>query len=153
MKISKYNFMKNFNFWFDKNRNNLRDSIVNIVYESMSIVKNTSNSIKTFKNDGSIVTYADLEVEEYIFSRLNKLALNIPIISEERKVNIESFLDDIYWIIDPIDGTNSFNKGKDEYTINIALIKSGVPICGVIGHPPSETIWVGILDKLYLQKQ
>ena len=39
----------------------------------MSIVKNTSNSIKTFKNDGSIVTYADLEVEEYIFSRLNKL--------------------------------------------------------------------------------
>ena len=38
---STFNFMKNFNFQLDKNRNNLRDSIVNIVYESMSIVKNT----------------------------------------------------------------------------------------------------------------
>lgn len=119
--------MENFNFWFDKNKQKLQERILNIVNESISIAKNASNSIKSIKSDGSIVTYADLEVEEYIFSSLSSIDLRIPIISEERSVNLDLFLEDVYWIIDPIDGTSNFSNGKDEYTINIALIKSGTP--------------------------
>ena len=144
--------MENFDFWFDKNKQKLQERILNIVNESISIAKNASNSIKSIKSDGSIVTYADLEVEEYIFSNLSSIDLRIPIISEERSVNLDLFLEDVYWIIDPIDGTSNFSNGKDEYTINIALIKSGTPIFGIIGHPPSETIWFGIKNDSFIYK-
>ena len=63
--------MENFDFWFDNNKKKLTERILNIVKETMFIAKNTSNSIKSIKRDGSIVTYADLEVEEYIFSSLS----------------------------------------------------------------------------------
>ena len=53
------------------------------------------------------------------------------------------FLQDIYWLIDPIDGTSSFKRKLDGYTINIALIKNGIPILGIISHPPTNTIWFG----------
>ena len=71
--------MENFDFWFDKNKQKLQERILNIVNESISIAKNASNSIKSIKSDGSIVTYADLEVEEYIFSSLSSIDLRIPI--------------------------------------------------------------------------
>ena len=75
--------MENFDFWFNKNKKKLKERILNIVNEAISIAKNTSNSIKSIKRDGSIVTYADLKVEEYIFSSLSLIDFKIPIISEE----------------------------------------------------------------------
>ena len=45
--------------------------------------------------------------------------------------------------IDPIDETSSFANKLDGYTINVALIEAGVPILGIIAHPPSNTIWFG----------
>jgi 3'(2'), 5'-bisphosphate nucleotidase len=47
-----------------------------------------------------------------------------------------------YWLVDPLDGTKEFIAGRDEYTVNIALIENGCPILGVVAVPPTGvTYW------------
>ncbi|MHC4759641.1 MAG: 3'(2'),5'-bisphosphate nucleotidase CysQ [Planctomycetota bacterium] len=94
------------------------------------------------KEDGSPLTRADTASHTTIEAGLKELEPLLPIISEEgdlenaTKVNLE-----VFWLIDPLDGTKEFVKGLDEYTVNIALIENSVPILGVIYVPVSETLY------------
>ena len=47
------------------------------------------------------------------------------------------------WIVDPIDGTKEFIKRNGEFTVNIALVRDGVPVLGVIYVPVSGELYVG----------
>ena len=76
------------------------------------------NKIKE-KKDGSIVTEADKDIDQMIYRELSKISSSIPIISEENNNNEKYFLQDIFWLVDPIDGTSGYVKGEDNYTINI----------------------------------
>ena len=85
------------------------------------------------KPDNSPVTNGDLEVNKMITEKIKNLTPNIPIISEEtvdlkKKNTLKTF-----WLIDPIDGTKEYIAGKEEYTINAALILNYVPTIGLIG--------------------
>ena len=79
----------------------------------------------TIKPDNSPVSNGDLEVNELLTNKVKELTPNIPIVSEEtvdlkKKNDLKTF-----WLIDPIDGTKEYISGKDEYTINAALIENG----------------------------
>ena len=85
------------------------------------------------KIDQSVVTDADIEISDLIFTTLSKLYPLLPIICEERplyQLNTDNF-----WLIDPIDGTRSYSKNKESYTINICLIENGSPKLGFIYQP------------------
>ena len=74
------------------------------------------------KKDKSPVSNGDLEVNELITSKIKFLTPDIPIISEET-VDLEKKNEaKIFWLIDPIDGTKEYVAGKDEYTLNAAII-------------------------------
>lgn len=45
------------------------------------------------------------------------------------------------WIVDPLDGTKEFIKRNGEFTVNIALVKAGVPIIGVIYLPVKKELY------------
>lgn len=96
-----------------------------------------------YKKDGTVITKTDSKINDLIIKELNKFFPKIPIISEEKSFKKTTFLEEKYWIIDPIDGTSSFARGADNYTINLALIENGSPKLGVIGNPPTDTIWYG----------
>jgi 3'(2'), 5'-bisphosphate nucleotidase len=49
------------------------------------------------------------------------------------------------WIVDPLDGTKEFIKRNGEFTVNIALVKEGIPVFGVIYVPVKETLYWGEL--------
>ena len=103
------------------------------------------------KNDDSPLTIADLRSNELISANLKKLFPDIPIISEEGegKTNKE----EIFWLIDPLDGTKEFVQKSDEFTINIALIKDEKPIFGAIYIPIKKTFIVGGKDfKAFSEK-
>ena len=89
------------------------------------------------KLDNSPLTVADKKCHEVIEEIL--LETNIPLLSEEgQDISYEkrkSWLH--YWLIDPLDGTKEFIKKNGEFTVNIALIKDGVPIIGVVYVPVS----------------
>ena len=97
-----------------------------------------SNSLKVdYKSDSSPLTIADKASNKIIISGLKKLNQNIPILSEEEKeVNFKLRKKwDIFWLVDPLDGTKEFIKRNGEFTVNIALIKDGNPIMGVVYAP------------------
>ena len=96
---------------------------------------------KIIKPDNSPVTNGDLEVNKILTEKIKSVTPNIPIISEEtvdfkKENNLDTF-----WLIDPIDGTKEYIAGKDEYTINAALILNNNPIIGMLGAPKKNRLF------------
>jgi 3'(2'), 5'-bisphosphate nucleotidase len=91
------------------------------------------------KADRSMVTAADEAAEAAILPGLAALH-GIPVVSEES--TREAHAGD-YVLVDPLDGTAEFLGGRDEYTVNIALVRGGVPAIGVIAAPALGLVWRG----------
>lgn len=100
----------------------------------------------TIKQDGSPVTQADFAASEIIDSYLSQT--NIPITGEEtHKVAFETRKNWVEsWCVDPLDGTKEFVKKNGEFAVNIALIRLGKPVFGIIASPVNETILFGGIE-------
>jgi histidinol-phosphatase len=86
-----------------------------------------------FKDDESPVTNADREAEQIIRELIKRKYPDHGIIGEEFG---EAGKDrDVVWVIDPIDGTQSFIHGVPFYTTLIGILIEGVPKVGVIYAP------------------
>ncbi len=93
------------------------------------------------KEDNSPVSNGDLKVNELITNKIKELTPNIPIVSEETvNLNIKNTAK-IFWLIDPIDGTREYIAGKDEYTLNAALVINTVPVLGLVGVPKKNRLF------------
>lgn len=95
------------------------------------------------KSDESPVTSADYLANDIIVKALEKATPDIPIMSEERKIE---HLDERrdwkrYWLIDPIDGTQEFIARSGDFAVNIALVEDNEPVIGVIFWPPGQTLY------------
>lgn len=88
------------------------------------------------KADGSPLTQADLAAHQMIAQKLSNLTPDIPVVSEEDSASL------VYrqpagrfWLVDPLDGTKEFLARNGEFTVNIALIKDGLAVLGVVVAP------------------
>ena len=93
------------------------------------------------KEDRSPVSNGDLRVNELISRRISELTPNIPVISEETVDLKIKNTSKIFWLIDPIDGTKEYIAGKDEYTINAALVINKIPVLGLVGAPKKNRLF------------
>ena len=93
------------------------------------------------KNDKSPVSNGDLRANELITKKILELTPNVKIISEETVDLKEKNKSKIFWLIDPIDGTKEYIAGKDEYTLNAALIINSVPVIGLVGVPKKDRLF------------
>ena len=93
------------------------------------------------KEDNSPVSNGDLKVNEIITKKIKQLTPNIPIISEETVDLKVKNTAKVFWLIDPIDGTREYIAGKDEYTLNAALIINRVPYIGLVGAPKKNQLF------------
>ena len=93
------------------------------------------------KEDKSPVSNGDLEVNKLITNKISELTPNIKIISEETVDINEKNTSKVFWLIDPIDGTKEYISGKDEYTLNAALIINSVPVIGLVGVPKKNRLF------------
>jgi 3'(2'), 5'-bisphosphate nucleotidase len=87
------------------------------------------------KSDGSQVTSADVAVSEFLREKLAQEFPQIPVICEEGDLREAG---DIFFLIDPIDGTSSFIANSVEFAINIALVQNKKAIFGLIYAPLFE---------------
>ena len=99
------------------------------------------------KSDGSPVTEADLAADRIIVEGLGRLAPRISLLSEERVHLAKPPYKDSFFLIDPLDGTKEFVAGRDEFTVNLALVTHGAPLLGIVGAPALGLIWRGIVGK------
>jgi 3'(2'), 5'-bisphosphate nucleotidase len=99
------------------------------------------------KQDGSPVTEADLAADRIIADGLAQLAADVPTLSEERTQLASPPFRDSFFLIDPLDGTKEFVAGRDEFTVNLALVTSGVPLLGIVSAPALGLLWRGIVGR------
>jgi len=93
------------------------------------------------KEDKSPVSNGDLKVNELITNKIKELTPDLPIVSEETVNLKKKNKAKIFWLIDPIDGTKEYIAGKDEYTLNAALVIDTVPVLGVVGVPKKNRLF------------
>jgi len=100
------------------------------------------------KSDQSPVTICDRAAEQIILRALADAAPGVPVIAEEEVAagRIPAH-DDIYFLVDPLDGTKEFVRGGDDYTVNIGLIVEGSPSLGVVYQPAIDKLWAGVVGE------
>src|SRR5216684_75016 len=99
------------------------------------------------KADGSPVTEADLASDRIIGEGLARLFPEIPALSEECAHLAKPPYGGSFLLIDPLDGTKEFVAGRNEFTVNLALVTNGTPLLGIIGAPALGLIWRGLVGR------
>jgi 3'(2'), 5'-bisphosphate nucleotidase len=94
------------------------------------------------KSDGSPVTEADELAERTILAELAVVAPGVPVVSEEAAAQGKCpAIGSTFILVDPLDGTREFLSRNGEFTVNIALVRDGAPVCGVIFAPATGRLW------------
>ena len=91
-----------------------------------------------YKADESPITRADRAAHDILSARLELLAPAIPVLSEEADAAHDPAVRRGWrelWLVDPLDGTKEFIGRNGEFTVNVALVRDGVPVLGVVAAP------------------
>ena len=96
------------------------------------------------KDDHSPVTAADEDAERFILAELARIAPGVPVIAEEEAAagRLQA-IGARFFLVDPLDGTKEFINRNGEFTVNIAEIVDGKPVCGVVFAPAKNRLFVG----------
>jgi 3'(2'), 5'-bisphosphate nucleotidase len=97
------------------------------------------------KADLSPVTAADHAAEALILEGLARLLPGMCVVSEEAAgCAPPDRIPGSFVLVDPLDGTRELLAGRDEFTINLALVSGGCPRLGIIAAPAWGVLWRGI---------
>ena len=101
------------------------------------------------KDDLSPVTQADKKANAIIERGLKSFDPTIPILSEEgHQITYKERKEwEIFWLVDPLDGTKDFIKKNGEFTVNIALVEDQTPVFGVVYAPAIDLLFWGSLEN------
>lgn len=95
------------------------------------------------KADHSPVTAADREAEVVLVAAIEAAMPGVPIVAEEAVAagHIPTCGTD-YFLVDPLDGTREFIAQRGEFTVNIALVRNGAPVFGIVYAPARDELYV-----------
>lgn len=96
------------------------------------------------KEKGEPVSEADLAVDRYLREMLLGITSGFGWLSEERADNKDRLGKDLVWVVDPIDGTRAFLKGRADFCISIGLVHRGRPRMGVIHAPEKGGLYTAL---------
>lgn len=98
----------------------------------------------TRKGDDSPVTQADQRAEDVILAGLAQIAPGIPVVAEEAVAAGKiPEVGEYFFLVDPLDGTKEFISRNGEFTVNIALIRAGRPVLGLVYAPAIGRLFTG----------
>jgi len=93
------------------------------------------------KVPGSPVCDVDLEVDALLKARLGALLPDAGWLSEETADNTDRLSCNRLWVVDPIDGTRDYLRGRNGWAVSIALVEDGRPVIGVLDAPAMGQVW------------
>ncbi len=95
------------------------------------------------KADASPVTIADREAEAVLVAAIAAAAPGVPIVAEEAvAAGRLPALGEMFFLVDPLDGTREFIAQRGEFTVNIALVRNGAPIFGIVYAPACDELYI-----------
>ena len=99
------------------------------------------------KSSGSPVCAADLEVDAFLKRELGALLPAAGWLSEETIDVPSRLVRDLIWLVDPIDGTRDFIRGRAGWAVSVALISAGKPLIGVLAAPARDEFWIATAGR------
>src|SRR3984893_11221426 len=96
------------------------------------------------KADRSPLTDADERSQTILLAAMARLMPGLPVVSEEM-ASRPSRLGDVFVLIDPLDGTKEYVAGSSEYTVNLAIVRNGDPVVGIVAVPAEGLIYRGVV--------
>lgn len=100
------------------------------------------------KADASPVTQADELAEAVITPALQALQPSWPVVAEEAAARGQApAAAACFWLVDPLDGTREFVARNGEFTVNIALVRQGQPVLGVVYLPVPDRLYAGVVGQ------
>ena len=99
----------------------------------MGIYNSDDFEVKS-KSDDSPVTAADEAADAHISAGLRAAFPDVTLITEEQ-ADSHALSAHTFLIVDPLDGTKEFIHRRGDFTVNIAYVKDGVPVRGVVYAP------------------
>lgn len=99
------------------------------------------------KSPGNPVSDIDLEVNALLKERLTALDSTAGWLSEETADNADRLACSRLWVVDPIDGTRDYLRGRPGWAVSIALVEDGAPVIGVLDAPARQERWLAVLGR------
>ena len=99
------------------------------------------------KSPNNPVTTADLEADYLLCTRLTDATPQHGWLSEETSDNPERLDKRYLWVVDPLDGTQEFINGVDQFGVSIAFVGEGQPLLGVVHNPATGELFTGIVGQ------
>ena len=93
------------------------------------------------KSPGNPVSQADLAVDTFLKRELGALLPSAGWLSEETADDPARLQQDMIWLVDPIDGTRDFVRGRKGWAVSVALVRAGRPLLGVLCAPARDEVW------------
>ncbi len=93
------------------------------------------------KSPGNPVCAVDLAVDAYLRRELSLLLPAAGWLSEETADAPERLAGGLIWLVDPIDGTRDFIRGRTGWAVSVSLISAGRPLFGMLSAPARDEFW------------
>ncbi len=133
------------------------DHVLTVAYDTardagMHALNHFGMSRSRLKTQDQIVTNADLECQEMIIRRIKEDFPDHGIVGEEGpdgRLLLEKpgGNEDIWWVIDPIDGTRNYAHGVSLFACSVGVLKDGIPWAGAIYDPCLDKMYLGAIDR------
>ncbi|MEL6528884.1 MAG: 3'(2'),5'-bisphosphate nucleotidase CysQ [Pseudomonadota bacterium] len=99
------------------------------------------------KTPGNPVSEADLEVDSFLRRELGALLPSAGWLSEETADDPVRLNNDLIWLVDPVDGTRDFVRGRPGWAVSVALISAGRPLIGILAAPARDEEWCAVAGQ------
>ena len=113
----------------------------------MALVRAGTDLGTTNKADGSPVCQVDLDVDAMLHARLFALLPDAGWLSEETADKPDRLSHRRLWVVDPIDGTRDYVRGRPGWAVSIALVEDGRPVLAVLDAPARGEVWLATAGK------
>ena len=99
------------------------------------------------KAPGQPVCAVDLEVDAFLREQLGKLDPEAGWLSEETLDASDRIERGRLWVVDPIDGTRDYLRGRSGWAVSVALIEERAPVIGVLDAPARGEHWTAAAGR------
>ena len=130
-------------------RHLLADAVAEAVREAaaMAMARWRTDFARTEKSDGSPVCEVDLDVDRMLHARLSALLPEAGWLSEETADSAERLAARRVWVVDPIDGTRDYIRGRAGWCVSVALVEDGRVVIAVLDAPARGEVWRAVAGR------
>lgn len=121
----------------------LTAAVAQIAHEAgqMALARWRTDFRRWEKTPGSPVCEVDLDVDRMLRARLEGLLPDAGWLSEETVDNTDRLAREAVWVVDPIDGTRDYIRGREGWAVSVALVRNGEVVLGVLDAPARRERW------------